>query len=753
MTGKQKKKIIKRQSNIRPILFSIKWKGTLLVFVLFMIGVFILFRFITDYENKLLEKRLEETMNVYLETFRKDVEVILIEKHDRASLNDILQSYRSIKNFVMAMFVDNTGKIIVHTDESSVNGRVLNVMLAEFKKAYETRAYYSAYEDNQKKIHWFNGYLPFYHPRLSQSEFKTMNGFIELYRKGFLFKNDMLPDEARNDFRFIKEFDDAALPLIMTMKAVLSPALMKLTIRDRLELLKWNKKLSGFQNGAQLVVNDSEFSSLISLMKKIGLSDKKAEEFLTTRKDKKKLFNNRIDYSDEMKNDLNFIRYIGDYISGYMDKENHFTPEFDKLVVKLTSIDFRLNNIPAVKKDQKIEDSIINKDYFASAIKQLYLDYKNIEKFRVGSYTFSADKIEKILSDFKNIYRIGTIRIVLDLNQVKLDQISTNNDVINITIMVIIRLFALTYFFVSFLIYPLRILSKGTDEIAKGNLDKKITVSARDEIGQLADKFNDMTASLKKAFNEIKDKARMEAELLNASEIQEAILPREFPKTDKFVFSTYYKPETESGGDYYDFIDIDSSHFGIVIADVTGHGVGAGIVMAMLRSHLRTYAQREKDASMVLKGINPIIKRDTLPNMFATMLYAVIDTETDTLYYSNAGHHPAIIYNPRYKSHKQLETGGMPIGMVDSSIFNPAVAQRETQFGKGEFFIAYTDGIIEAKSKNDEEYGEERFIAAIKNSSSADPDEMRDGIIQDLKKFVDGAAPSDDITLIIIKKI
>src|SRR5208337_3839708 len=103
MAGKKK---AKNTSEIRPVFFSIKWKSTLLVFILFIIGVIILFRFIVNYQNEILGKRLEETMNVYLETFRKDVEVLLIEKHDRASLNDILQSYQNITNFKMAMFID-----------------------------------------------------------------------------------------------------------------------------------------------------------------------------------------------------------------------------------------------------------------------------------------------------------------------------------------------------------------------------------------------------------------------------------------------------------------------------------------------------------------------------------------------------------------------------------------------------------------------------------------------------------------------
>jgi sigma-B regulation protein RsbU (phosphoserine phosphatase) len=334
---------------------------------------------------------------------------------------------------------------------------------------------------------------------------------------------------------------------------------------------------------------------------------------------------------------------------------------------------------------------------------------------------------------------------------VRLDQKTITNNVINIAILVVLRLFAITYFIVSLLIFPLSVLSAGTDEIAKGNLDKIIQVRSRDEIGQLADKFNYMSKSLKKAFNEIKDKARMEAELKNAQEIQEAILPKTYPQIEKFSFSTYYQPETESGGDYYDFIDVDEKHFGVVIADVTGHGVGAGIVMSMLRSHLRTAAAGKKDTSEVLKEINPILYRDTLPNMFATIFYAVVDISTNILYYTNAGHHPAIIYNPKEPKAKLLRTGGMPIGMVDSKIFDPTIELHQVQLKKGDYCIAYTDGIIEAKSKEDNEYGEERFYAAISRHSSENLDRMRDGIIGDLKKFTEGAEQSDDITLIIIK--
>ncbi len=738
-------------SSIRPVFFSIKWKATLLVFVLFIIGVVILFRFIVNYQNDILKKRLEDTMNVYLETFRKDVEVILIEKHDRVSLTDILQSYKNITNFEMAMFIDNAGNIIVHSDENSVNKKI-GVMYSEFKKAFESKVYYEEYEDKSKGIHWFNGFMPFYHPHLSKTEFIKIDEFIDMYNNGKLFKGEIYPEEMINDFRFIKDFEETAGPYIKNPGSTKNTGqnLTKITFIEINRLALWKMKWDSLKAGGLITLTDRDFSELISTMMRLGWAGNKADEYISLRS-RKKLFNNKITFDEELKNDNQFINYLGNYLSGYIDSKNNFTRNFDNLVGKLTSIDYKLSN--SLKKDQKIGDTLLNKDNFSSSMKQLYSDWKNLENFRYSGVSFSGEKIEKIFSDFKNIYRIGTVRIVLDLNQIRLDQIAINNDIINIAVMIILRLFALTYFFVSFMIRPLRVLSDGTDEIARGNLDRKINMKAKDEIGQLADKFNIMTVSLKKAFEEVKDKARMEAELKNASAIQEAILPKSFPNTEKYKFSAYYKPQTESGGDYYDFIDVDYNHFGIVIADVTGHGVGAGIVMSMLRSHLRTYAAGEKDTSTVLKGINPILKRDTLPNMFATILYSVVDISSGILYYTNAGHHPAIIYNSKDEKIKQLETGGMPIGMVDSVVFNPEIILHQVQLKKGDYMVAFTDGIIEAKSIKDEEYGEERLISAIKKFAAGDLDRMRDNLIGDLREFTEGAEPSDDITLIIMRVV
>ncbi len=740
-------------SKIRPVFFSIKWKATLLVFVLFVIGVIILFRFIVNYQNDILEKRLQETMNVYLETFRKDVEVILIEKHDRAGLADILQSYQNITNFETAMFIDNAGNIIVSTGENSA-GWKLGEVFNEFKKAYESKSYYTNYENKEKDIHWYYGFMPFYHPHLAKTDFKKIDEFIDLFYTGKLFKSENFTDEYRNDFLFIKDFEDTAGPYIEKQekvgKARKKPLQDLLTVIDKKYLASWQAKFDSLKAGTDLIMTDRDFSELIAIMQKLGWSGKKTDEFIAMRKEKQKLFGGRIFNDAELKNDNLFINYVGNYLSNYIDSDNNFTKNFDNLVGKLTSIDYKQT---VTQDHKKIEDSLINKDYFAASMKQLNADYKNLEKSRYTPGSITEEKIEKYFSDFKNIYRIGTVRIVLDLNHIKLDQVNINNDIINIAVMIILRLFALTYIFVSFIIRPLKVLSEGTDEIARGNLDRKIKVKARDEIGQLADKFNFMSASLKKAFEEVKDKARMEAELKNASDIQEAILPKSFPNTDKYIFSTYYKPQSESGGDYYDFIDVDYNHFGIVIADVTGHGVGAGIVMAMLRSHLRTYAAGEKDTSVILKGINPILKRDTLPNMFVTILYIVVDIGTGALYYTNAGHHPAIIYNSKDQNFKQLHTGGMPVGMVDSSIFNPEINLKQAQLKKGDFLIAFTDGIIEAKSASDEEYGEQRFFEAIKMFASDDLDRMRDNLVANLKNFTAGAEQSDDITLIIMKVV
>lgn len=739
------------KNGIRPVFLNLKWKTTILIAFILIFSIVLVFYFIIKYENNLFNRQLEDTMNVYLETFKKDVEVLFIEKKDPTSLNKILKSYENIKNFLMAMLIDNSGNVIVHTPISSANRRILNSTLGDYKNVYENRVYFFEYEDVRKKRQWYNGFMPIYNPLIAGKNLKQLNEFIALFRNGKLLKADILDEESRNNFRFVKDIEEFYKSILESLKMPTQNKKRISEIRSGMAFIeKINKRFDRYKKGEALILSEKDFDNLMDKLKVLAFPEKKREEYLKIRKEKKKLFNNKVVYTEEEKNNIRFISFIENYLLSYYDTRGELNKNFDDLIKRLSYFDSKSAGKTEISQKEE-KTLVIDRQYYVNMLNELKKDLNWLKKYLWGSFQFNSDRVEKVFSNFMNFYRIGTIRIVLDLNQLRIDQKKIINKVIDIVIMIILRVLVIAYLFAAFMISPLRKLSEGTDEVSRGNLDKVIQVSSRDEIGQLADKFNIMTKNLKKAFEEIKDKARMEQELINAKEIQEAILPKSFPKVKNYSFSAYYKPQTESGGDYYDFIDVDRDHFGFVIADVTGHGVGAGIVMAMLRSQLKTLGKGRTDTAQVLKELNPILIRDTLPTMFATVFYGVIDIRTDILYYSVAGHTPAILYNSQLDRLELLKTGGLPLGMMESSMFDANIEAHKRQLKKGDYLILYTDGITEAKSANKEEYGEDRFHKAIRKYCAGSLDTMRDRLISDLKSFVAGAEQSDDITLLLMK--
>lgn len=378
--------------------------------------------------------------------------------------------------------------------------------------------------------------------------------------------------------------------------------------------------------------------------------------------------------------------------------------------------------------------------------------WETFAKINNNKLSLNLNFIQDLFSSMMAQYKLGYIVLRVRQEQYETFLRRYKNTTIDYSISILLRSIFLSIIFSTIFLKSLKILTQAAEEIGQGNLDKKIILKGSDEFGQLADTLTNMAINLKIANEEIKDKTRMEEELKFAQGIQEMLLPKETPQIAGFSFAGYYKAQTQIGGDYYDYLtDIGKNHIGLVIADVSGHGVGAGIVMTMIRSVLRTEAINKANAASVIKKINPIIHRDTSSSMYATLWYGVLNTETKILNYTVAGHNPAVIFNPDKKSFMLLKTGGMPIGLVDSNTFDNVIESHSIQLQSGDILIQYTDGVTEAMNKNQELYEEERFFNCIKRIGNFSAEKIIKLIVQDIEKFTGGIDQSDDITLLVMK--
>ena len=370
----------------------------------------------------------------------------------------------------------------------------------------------------------------------------------------------------------------------------------------------------------------------------------------------------------------------------------------------------------------------------------------------LGRYGIGVEPLQKLDELALISYRtdiIGIEGIFLTQDVFYAEIYRNRKQILDLILSVLLRCAIIALFFPTFIIRSVSTLAEGADRIGRGDFDAVIEMKGSDEIGRLADILNVMTKNLKKARDEMVDKRRMEDELLTAREIQAALLPRELPSVRGVEFGAYYSAQTESGGDYYDFIPIGDAELGIAIADVSGHGVGAGLVMAMTRTLLHVHCKKSRNNKELLSILNEYLYDNTDSNYFVTMFYAVLDLASHELRYSSAGHMRGIVLKKNALT--ELEPGGVPLGAAGGDLFDPLVEIRKADLARGDYLVQYTDGVVESMDAGRAEYGEERFHRALLMNYGKRPGDLIDAVMADINRFTGRIPQHDDVTMIVVR--
>lgn len=237
--------------------------------------------------------------------------------------------------------------------------------------------------------------------------------------------------------------------------------------------------------------------------------------------------------------------------------------------------------------------------------------------------------------------------------------------------------------------------------------------------------------------------------LKTAAIIQQKLLPQKSPVLPGFDIAGLLRSSMTISGDFYDFIPLTDNHLGVAIADVRGKGIPAALLMVMIRTALRLVCREESSPAAALKRINDLLFADTDPDLFATMIYGILDTESVTFTYSNAGHCYPLFLNYEGATITSLRAGGMILGSFDFATF-----QCETiQFAPGDEMLLYTDGATETERRDDGVlYGEEKLIECIESNRHLSAETLCEAIEADLLKFSGTQNHrNDDLTIVAIK--
>jgi sigma-B regulation protein RsbU (phosphoserine phosphatase) len=249
---------------------------------------------------------------------------------------------------------------------------------------------------------------------------------------------------------------------------------------------------------------------------------------------------------------------------------------------------------------------------------------------------------------------------------------------------------------------------------------------------------------------------RLDRELASAAQMQRLILPAVMPAHDVVTFAAYYETSRHAGGDYYDVLPLGDDRFGIMVADVSGHGAPAAIVMAMIRAVLHTYPGTPDDPPAVLHHINRHFRYLWETAMYATAVYAVLDARRRTLRLSSAGHPPPYLVRGTDATEgpgfSQGNTAPIPIDTVMCLLWNELgdVPSLELPLQSGDRVVFFTDGITERQAGDDSMYDTDRLAAALSAASHGPPADIVRHLVDDLEAFARGHEPDDDQTVVVV---
>lgn len=244
------------------------------------------------------------------------------------------------------------------------------------------------------------------------------------------------------------------------------------------------------------------------------------------------------------------------------------------------------------------------------------------------------------------------------------------------------------------------------------------------------------------------EKEKMEKELSLASQIQRDFLPKEIPKSESYEIVGSNVPCYQVGGDYYDFIDIDPERIGITIADVSGKGVSASLLMASLRAALQSEVHSEYDIERMVKKLNNFVHRSSSTNKFITFFYSELNKKTAELKYINAGHNPPLIVDKKGNV-RRLESSGFCLGMFPDIDYKV----EKLKLSVGDTALLFTDGITESRNKDNKEFEDKHLVQILKKNTKIGAQDLMDKINQELEKFTRGTEQMDDQTIVVIKRV
>jgi len=290
-------------------------------------------------------------------------------------------------------------------------------------------------------------------------------------------------------------------------------------------------------------------------------------------------------------------------------------------------------------------------------------------------------------------------------------------------------------------------LYDATLRIRSGDLSHRIRIERHDQLGALAESFNEMTGSVSELIEEQRQRQQLENEVSIAREVQRQLFPKKLPSIPGLELAAICRPARSVSGDYYDIIPLGGSRVGIALADISGKGIFASLLMASLQAALRSAASMNGtlDTARVVERLNQHLFQTTSDDRYATLFYAVYDTQTRVLNYTNAGHLPPLLVTEGRV--QTLAEGGTVIGLIEDATYK----QGTVEIPHGSILMVFSDGLTEPENVFGEEFGVERLRDELLRERNAPANKLAEDLIESAERWSGAAEQADDMTVVIAR--
>jgi sigma-B regulation protein RsbU (phosphoserine phosphatase) len=292
-------------------------------------------------------------------------------------------------------------------------------------------------------------------------------------------------------------------------------------------------------------------------------------------------------------------------------------------------------------------------------------------------------------------------------------------------------------------------LYRATQYVQAGDLTHRVRMHRKDQLGVLGESFNSMTSSISILIEEQRQRQRLENELSIAREVQAQLFPQALPSVPGIRLEAICRPARTVSGDYYDFIPLGPTRLALAIADISGKGISAALLMASLQAALRSQALLDGNAALstaeLVARLNRHLYVNTSEERYATFFYAVYDSATRTLRYTNAGHFPPLYIAGERVA--KLEEGGTVLGLFDDCSYQESTLQVEP----GSLLVAYSDGLIEPENVFGEEFGTQRLLETTLRHREASAHVLAEALLRAAEEWGGSPEQADDMTVIVAR--